>query len=370
MARTLSARFARRFPGGPEIAAALELPLDAPRITVLFGPSGCGKTTVLRCLAGLDRPDRGEIRFGDERWFDGAAGRSLPPQRRGVGFLFQDYALFPHLDVAGNVGFGLAGLPADERRRRCDAALSRLGLEGLGSRRPRELSGGQQQRVALARALVREPRLLLLDEPLAALDAVLREVLRDELRALLSGAGIPAIVVTHDRNEALVLGDDLVVMSEGGVLQSGPVLEVFNRPADADVARIVGVETRQPGRVASWQEGLAEVEVGSARILAIAPPGLPRDVLVCLRGEDVILQREAGPASSVRNRLAARVVGIHPAAPLMRVELDAGFPLFAWVTRPACEELGLAPGERVTALFKASAVHLLPHESPRGGIQR
>jgi molybdate transport system ATP-binding protein len=370
MAGSLKADFARRFTGGPVVAAVLDLPLDPPRVTVLFGPSGCGKTTVLRCLAGLERPDEGEIRFGGERWFEASAGVSLPAQRRGIGFVFQDYALFPHLDVTANVGFGLAGLPAGEQRRRVAAMLDRLELGGLAGRRPRELSGGQQQRVALARALVREPRLLLLDEPLSALDAVLRDVLRDELRRLLLQAGIPAVVVTHDRNEALVLGDDLVVMDEGRVLQSGPVIEVFNRPASAEVAGIVGVETRQPGRVVAVHEGLAEVAVGTARLLAVASPGVPRDVLICLRGEDVILQREPGPASSVRNRLAARVVGVQPSVPLTRVELDAGFPLFAWVTRPACEELGLAPGEQVTALFKASAVHLLPHEGTPAAGQR
>lgn len=370
MAGSLKADFTRRFAGGPVVAAALDLPLDPPRVTVLFGPSGCGKTTVLRCLAGLERPDEGGIRYGAERWFEASGGFSLPPQRRGIGFVFQDYALFPHLDVGANVGFGLAGMPAPDRQRRVAAMLDRLDLGGLAGRRPRELSGGQQQRVALARALVREPRLLLLDEPLSALDAALRDSLRDELRQLLLRAGIPAVVVTHDRNEALVLGDELIVMNEGRVLQAGPVLEVFNRPVSAEVARIVGVETRQPGRMVAWHDGLAEVEVGSARLLAVAAPGMPPDVLVCLRGEDVILQRDPGPASSVRNRLAARVIGVQPAVPLTRIELDAGFPLFAWVTRPACEELGLAPGEQVTALFKASAVHLLPHEGAHAARQR
>jgi molybdate transport system ATP-binding protein len=370
MAGSLKARFARRFVRGPVVSAELELPLAPPRVTVLFGPSGCGKTTVLRCLAGLERPDEGEIHFGAERWFEASAGFSLPVQRRGIGYVFQDYALFPHLDVAANVGFGLSRLPAAERRRRVASMLDRLGLGDLARRRTGELSGGQQQRVALARALVREPRLLLLDEPLAALDAALRESLRDELRQLLLRAGTPALVVTHDRNEALVLGDELVVMHEGRMLQAGPVIEVFNRPASAAVARIVGVETRQPGRVVAVRDGLAEVAVGAARLLAVAGQGIPRDVLVCLRGEDVILQSEPGPASSVRNRLAARVVGVQPAVPLTRIELDAGFPLFAWVTRPACEELGLAPGAQVMALFKASAVHLLPHEAGHPAGQR
>jgi molybdate transport system ATP-binding protein len=363
MAGTLNARFTRRFPGGPAIHADLAGVSGGTSVTVLFGPSGCGKTTVLRCLAGLDRPDEGFIRLDEETWFDAARGIERSPQQRGIGFVFQDYALFPHLTVEGNLGYGLRDLAAAERRRRVAALLAQFDLAGLGQRRPSQLSGGQQQRVALARALARSPRLLLLDEPLAALDATHREQLRGELRQLLLMCGTPALLVTHDRTEAMVLGDELVVMRDGRMCQAGPVLEVFNRPADAEVARIVGVETLHPGRVLGYHDGLADVQVGAAQLMAIALPGVARDVLACIRGEDVILERPGGMASSVRNRLTARVVALQPGSPLTRVELDAGFPLFALVTRPAIEELGLRPGEVVTALIKAPAVHLIARDA-------
>jgi len=364
----LDARFVKRFAGGAVIHGEVNRALDAPGVTVLFGPSGCGKTTVLRCLAGLERPEEGRIQFGEETWFDARKAVCLPPQRRRVGLVFQDYALFPHLNVEANIAYGLRSAPTGERAGRVQEIMERYGLASLALQHPRQLSGGQQQRVALARALVCRPRVLLLDEPLSALDATLREELRGELRRWLAGCEVPVFLVTHDRTEALALGDDLVVMREGKVLQRGPVLEVFNRPADADVARIVGVETLQPGRIESMSEGLAMVSVGSARLVALAPSDAGREVVVCIRGEDVMLQQGAeGPAGSVRNRLTARVLAVRPGSPLVRIELDAGFPLLAFVTRPACEDLDLREGMTVTALIKAPAVHLIarkPHSTP------
>lgn len=362
MANDLSANFTKQFRGGPAIRGNLSRPVDSHSITVLFGPSGCGKTTVLRCLAGLERPEEGTIRFGTDQWFDAHRNLCLTPQQRGVGLVFQDYALFPHLSVESNIGYGLHALAKPDRDRRVSELLDRMGLASLARQRPRQLSAGQQQRVALARALVCRPRLLLLDEPLSALDAALREQLRTELRRLLAVCNIPVILVTHDRAEALALGDEIVVMNGGAVRQSGQVLEVFNRPADAEVARIVGVETLQPGILINESSGLAVVKVGSATLTAVSPPFDSREVFVCIRGEDVILQRDPGPASSVRNRLSARVVALHPASPLTRVELDAGFPLFAFVTRPACEELDLRVGVTVTALIKAPAIHFIARE--------
>jgi molybdate transport system ATP-binding protein len=359
MADALIARFTKRFPGGVAIHGALSQPLRGHSVTVLFGPSGCGKTTVLRCLAGLERPEEGLIQFGTETWFDAARGVSLAPQQRGIGFVFQDYALFPHLTVAGNVGYSLRGVSAVARQRRIAETLQRFGLEPLAQHRPRLLSGGQQQRVALARALVGRPRLLLLDEPLSALDAPLREELRADLRRLLTASEIPVMLVTHDRDEALSLGDELVVMSGGLVRQSGPVLEVFNRPVDAEVAKVVGVETLAPGTVTGESEGLTTVRVGPVTLTAASQSVSAREVLVCIRGEDVVLELDRGTGVSVRNRLAARVVSVHPGSPLTRVELDAGFPLFAFITRPACEELELRTGMTVTALIKAPAVHLI-----------
>jgi molybdate transport system ATP-binding protein len=204
------------------------------------------------------------------------------------------------------------------------------------------------------------PRLLLLDEPLSALDAALREELRGELRRLLTACDRPVFLVTHDRTEALALGDELVVMSGGKVLQTGAVLDVFNRPANADVAKIVGVETLQPGIIAQVNAGLATVKIGDATLTALAPDATTREVFVCIRGEDVIVQRDVGAASSVRNRLSARIVALRNEGALVRVELEAGFPLFALITRPACAELALREGETITALIKAPAIHLVP----------
>ena len=359
MANALIAAFTKRYPGGAVIRGAFDRPAQGHSVSVLFGPSGCGKTTVLRCLAGLERPEQGTIRVGTQTWFDACQGIDLTPQQRGVGFVFQDYALFPHLTVAANIGYGLR---ASDRVPRVNEMLRRFALTEVAQQRPRQLSGGQQQRVALARTLVRRPRLLLLDEPLSALDAALRMQVRGELRHFLTACDIPVILVTHDRDEALALGDELLVMCGGDVRQSGPMLEVFNRPADAVVARIVGVETLLPGTVERVSEDLATVRVGPATLTAVAPPAVKREVFVCIRGEEVILQRHGTATSSVRNRLAARVVAVHPGSPLMRVELDAGFPLFALITRPACEELALSAGVAVTALIKAPAIHLVSRE--------
>lgn len=362
MACALIAHFTKRYPGGATIEAELTTGTERAGVTVLFGPSGCGKTTLLRCLAGLERPETGTIQLGNETWFDAARRISLPPQARGIGFVFQDHALFPHLNVAANLAYGLAALPGPERQRRVQEVGEQFGVTELSGQFPGQLSGGQRQRVALARAMVCRPRLLLLDEPLAALDAAAREALRGELRRQLCNCAIPVVLVTHDRNEALALGDELVVMSGGRVRQDGPVLEVFNRPMDAEVARIVGVETLQMGRVVARTAGVVTVAVGEARIVAVAPADVPVDVCVCIRGEDVILQRDEGSRTSVRNCLRARVVGVHPGSPLVRVELDAGFPLFAFITRPASDDLGLRPGDSVLALLKAQSVHLIPRQ--------
>ncbi len=359
MSAELTADFERAFPGGPRIRGVLRLPADTFSVTVLFGPSGSGKTTVLRCLAGLDRPARGFIRFGEETWFDAARGISLPPQRRAIGYLAQDYALFPHLSVVGNIAYGLGDLPASERQRRVEDLMGRFGLAGVEARRPRQLSGGQQQRVALARALVRRPRLLLLDEPLSALDAPTREQLRRELRRLLAGQAVPTLLVTHDRVEALALADAVIVLDQGRVRQNGPVQEVFARPADAAVARIVGVETVEPARVLEVADGLAILAVGSARLVGVAGDGGRAEGYVSIRAEDVVLMKGDAP-SSARNHLVGQVRGLVREGALVRALLDCGFPLTALVTSQACQELGLREGERVIALVKAPAVHFVP----------
>jgi molybdate transport system ATP-binding protein len=367
----LRAHFSKKFPGGPAIRAD-ELAIAGAGVTVFFGPSGSGKTTILRCLAGLEMPDSGEILFGAETWFRKAeSGKRkngndfvLPPKARGVGFVPQDYALFPHLTVAANVAYGLHGRGAGEKKSRVAEMLGWLGLDGLDQRLPHELSGGQQQRVALARAVARQPKLLLLDEPLAALDAPTRQRLRGELRRLLRQLAIPTVVVTHDRLEALSLGDDLVVLDTGRIVQRGPVREVFHRPANPTVAGILAVETILPGQILKQESGLIHVLVGSACVTALAGdlPAGTRDVFVCIRAEDVILTKD-NAAASPRNRLTAVVREVVSEGPVQRIELECGFPLTAVLTRQACAELALKPNDAVLALVKAPQIHLVP----RGG---
>ncbi len=389
---------ARTFRGGPTIRAAFELDTAVGETLVLFGPSGSGKTTILRCLAGLEQPDAGRIALGGEVWFEAAEGRNLPPQRRRVGYLPQGLALFPHLDVAGNIAFGAGRLEGRARAARVRELVERFGLAGLEHRRPAELSGGQRQRVALARALAASPRLLLLDEPLSGLDAPTRERLRLELRDLLAEAGVSAIVVTHDRTEALVLGDRTAVLVDGVLRQVGPTLEVFDRPADEAVARVTGVETVLAGEVVGEADGLLSVEVGGARLAVVDPeaagggsegggPVPGERVLLTIRAEDVALAppgegRGARPGgTSARNRLAGRVVALEPHGPVVRVSVDCGaVRLVAAVTRPAVIDLGLAPGRPVEADVKATAIGCIragggPGRSPerraqvRGGAQ-
>ena len=218
-------------------------------VAVLFGPSGAGKTVTLQCLAGLMRPDAGRVVVDGRVLFDAEAGVSVPPQQRRVGYVFQGYALFPHLTVAGNVGFGLRDRPRAERQRRTEEVMARLGIEDLADRYPGALSGGQRQRVALGRALAPDPALLLLDEPLSALDLPLRRALRDELRAILAAWGTAAVVVTHDFTEAYRLGDRIVVYEDGRVIQAAPRSELLWQPASRAVARVMGLSNVLQGTV-------------------------------------------------------------------------------------------------------------------------
>src|ERR1043166_6178009 len=285
----LFADFEKHFAGGPAIRVKLQHPVTTFSLTVLFGPSGSGKSTTLRCLAGLEKPDSGSIRFGDEIWFDAERNIFLPPQQRRIGYLFQDYALFPHLTVKQNIAYGLGKLSAAARRQRIEEMTALLAIAGLEDRYPRQLSGGQQQRVALARTLVCRPRLLLLDEPLSALDAPTREQLRRQLRHWLVELRMSTILGPHDRIQALALGDHLVVFEAGRVCQSGSVQQVFSAPVDRAVARIVGVDTIELGTIVQVADGLATIEVGSKQLIALAPRrwngGRDGEVYVCIRAE-------------------------------------------------------------------------------------
>lgn len=362
MTSGLTASFTRGFPDGPEICVeSLRVALDSG-VTVLFGASGSGKTTILRCLAGLDAPSTGGIELGGEVWCDCALGKFVRPEHRRVGFMPQDYLLFPHLTVAENIAYGLPKLSTAERRAAVEKTIRWLGLDGLAARLPHELSGGQQQRVALARAVACSPQLLLLDEPLSALDAPSRHRLRSELRHWLGELSLPTLLVTHDRTEALALGNQIVVLDQGRIQQAGPVTEVFNRPANLTVARILGMETVVAGRVAARTEGMVTVSIGSVKLLSLAED-LPSDAVAvhaCIRAEDVLLTRDAAATGSARNRIPGRVVSAHHDSPLTRVQLDCGFPLKALITRQALEELNLRTNDPIVAWVKAKHVHLIP----------
>jgi molybdate transport system ATP-binding protein len=359
---SLSLRFRKTFPKGGLIDAELRIGLDPPVVTVLFGPSGAGKTTILRVLAGLERSANSVIHFGRETWADSSIGVFIPAQRRRIGFLFQDYALFSHLTVAGNIRYGLRGLSANDQRHRASELLERFQLQDLAARYPDQLSGGQKQRVALARTLAPQPRLLLLDEPLSALDGPTREALRGELRNLLASLGIPVLLVTHDRLEALALGDEIAIVSEGRIVQHASIEEVFRRPLTPAVAKIVAVETVQRARVLEADEDIITVAVGQARLIASARdfPGDAKEAFVCIRAEDVLLLKNVETMSaSARNRLPGIVKSVTHEGPMWRIDLDCGFPLTALLTRQACEELALQESDRVLAMIKATNIHLI-----------
>jgi len=350
MADELSCVCRVRFAPGFELNAELHLPLDGASITVLFGPSGAGKTTLLRMLAGLDRPREGSIVFRGQTWVDTARGVCLPPQQRRAGYVAQDYALFPHLTVDRNVAYAA---PAGKSREYLDT----FGLADLAGRYPRAISGGQRQRVALARALAAEPALLLLDEPLSALDAAARAQTRRQLRNLLAASGVPCIVVTHDRMEAMALGDWIAVMANGRVRQCGPLHDVFQRPADREVAESIGVENVLAAAIVSRHAGLLTLATAGAQLQSV-DSGETGAVVACVRAEDVAITRDPAAASSVRNRLAGRIVSVAIEGPLARVELDCGFPLVALITAQSAGEMELKAGDSVCAAVKTTAVHL------------
>jgi molybdate transport system ATP-binding protein len=344
MATALTVDCRKTFPGRFTAAAQLVLPLDYPRVLILFGPSGSGKTTLLRCLAGLEWPDEGRIQFGSTTWIDVAASIRLSPQARRIGYMPQDYALFPTHTVTGNIEYGLSDLPTAARQERVRELLALLQLQGLEQAKPAQLSGGQQQRVALARAIARRPQLLLLDEPLSALDAPTRVKLCGQLRVLLTQLAIPAIVVTHDWAEALTLGDTIAVIS---------------RPANAEVAQIVGIETVVQGLVVANDNGLATVSVNGTMLKGLGADVSGSAVYVCIRADDVLLEQAGSGITSARNHLFGLVTEILPQGVLVTVTVDCGFLLRAMITRGAREDLGLERGSTVVAAIKAGAVHLV-----------
>jgi iron(III) transport system ATP-binding protein len=328
MAAITLERVSKRFTSdGPPAVDDVSLEIASGDILSLLGPSGCGKTTTLRLIAGFELPDAGRIVVGDRTVHDDRV--SLAPEARRIGFVFQDYALFPHMTLAQNLAFGLVRLRAAERDRRVQQVMSLCALSGLERRYPHELSGGQQQRAALARAMAPGHGVVLLDEPLSSIDASLRGELRGELRRLLKRAGITAVLVTHDQEEALEMSDRVAVMHQGRVEQIGSPREVYREPATPFVARFVGDARALPGEMT--QAGVAS-ELG---VLAPATPCAARLVDVMVRPSQLELLPGAGPATLVERLFKG-------ARELYRVRLDSGHELVA-----AGGAADLDPGSRV-----------------------
>ena len=328
--------------------AHVGLNVERGETLALVGPSGAGKTTTLRVVAGLLRPDRGTVDVDGDRWLDTAAGVDRPPEERRVGYLFQEYALFPHLDVAANVRFGAA------RGTSVQELLDRFGIGGLARARVRELSGGERQRVALARALARRPQALLLDEPLSALDAHTKAAVRAELHELLRDLGLPTVLVTHDFDDASALADRIGVIVDGRVVQEGPAADLIARPRDAFVAGLTGASLL-PGTVRASANGLTEIVLDDGGSAWSSEPATGR-VGVAIHPWEVSLARVA-PTDSAANHLEGRITSIVPVGNRVRVGVGA---VVAEITAASLDRLALAEGDRVVASFKATAARIVP----------
>jgi molybdate transport system ATP-binding protein len=342
--------------GDLELDVAVEV--GAGECLALAGPSGAGKTSVLRVAAGLLRPERGRVACGEETWLDTSRGVDVPPERRRCGYVFQEYALFPHLSALQNVAYPLRGVPRAERRERALALLDRFGLSARADARPTTLSGGERQRVAVARALARRPRALLLDEPLSALDARTRAAAARELAGVLREIDVPALLVTHDFAEAAHLGDRVGVIDAGRIVQQGTPSDLAAAPASGFVADFTGAVVLT-GTARAGADGLTLVELDGGGLVASTDAG-EGPVAVSIYPWDVSIE-PAGEErhGSARNRLSAEVLSVTTVGNRVRLGLAASQPLAAEVTLASAESMRLAPGTRVTAAWKAAATRLI-----------
>jgi molybdate transport system ATP-binding protein len=357
------------------------IPLDtgfhcaAGELVALVGPSGSGKTTILRAIAGLYRPRLGKIICNGHIWLDTEARVNVSPQRRRVGLVFQDYALFPHLSTLDNVTSALGHRAGSERPIRARELLKLVHLEGLEQQRPAQLSGGQRQRVALARALAREPAVLLLDEPFSAVDQVTRRKLQRELVLLRRRINIPTLLVTHDLDEAAALADRICVLHRGRTLQQGPPLEVMRRPQSALVARLMDLSNVFEGSVLEHRPvtGMTLIRwldyVLEARHAAEFPPG--RQVSWVIPSSHIVLHRRGRPSrgereNPVRGRVGELVCLGENTTITMLVNEHQQYPLTFTISSHVARRNGLAPGEHLTVSLLAEGIHLMPWSSPEG----
>ena len=358
----------------------LDLETQNGEILALFGPSGTGKTTTLRCVAGLLRPLRGRIELDGDVLFDSQLGINIPSRARRVGYVPQNYALFPHLTVAQNIAFGLSEMSRTEQRERVQEMLAVMRLTGLEPRYPSQLSGGQQQRVALARALVTRPRLLLLDEPFAALDEAISNRLQSELLALPARYRIPTLLVTHNLAETYALCDRLAVLGNGRVLQIGPKEEVLREPNCRAVARFVGTKNIFDGTAIERETGQTVVRWGkhAIRVPTSRTPNMGERVTFCIRPERVIVIRPDRPlrpslSDNVVGARFVRAIGLGTTHRLFfKVEgvSQRDYDIEMVLPHHAFQRLALSVGTCVHLSLKANAIHLLPQDARPETISR
>jgi molybdate transport system ATP-binding protein len=359
----LDARILKKLGAVNEDALTLDVHLKVEDgITVLFGSSGAGKTSILRAIAGILMPDQGRISVGDTVFFDSDSGKNLPMQKRNVGYVFQHHALFPHLTAEQNVLYGAKNNFKKAVQERIRDLFSMLGIEKAGSRYPHELSGGEQQRIALARALATDPAIMLLDEPLSAVDVTTRSRLLEEIASIQQRIGIPFLYVTHNHTEALRLGKTLVLMDAGKIVQEGAPREIFNAPQTASAARIVGTENIFAGRVRKQQpeDGMTEVEIGTC-LLEIPHNALEigSEITLGIRSEDILVSREHITQTSARNVLKGEIKNIFRDIDKAELQVFCGIDFKVSITPAAVRILNLEIGSPVYLLIKARAIHLL-----------
>lgn len=341
----------------------LELNVQPPSgITMLFGPSGSGKTTLLKCLAGLIRPDQGLIKLRDQVLYSSSDKINVPTAKRKIGYVFQDLALFPHLTARQNIGYGI-GKDVGDRARRIDAVLEAFRIMHLGDRKPSEISGGEKQRVALARALVTEPKALMLDEPLSALDPAIKAHLLDDLRQWISSRDLPVLYVTHSREEVFALGQNVVALEGGRVVGRGTPREVLSGHRHHSVAEWGQVENIFEGTIASIHEQQGTMTFHNGTLELEVPLGHARLgdlVKVGVNASDILIATTKPVGLSARNQLVGRVVSLEQRDALVRIRTESASTTFeAHLTRGAVQSLGLQVGSTVWVVIKTHSCFLI-----------
>jgi len=341
----------------------VDFAVSGGEILIILGPNGSGKSVTLETIAGFHRPDFGRVLI------KGRDVTALPPEQRNIGFVVQNFGLFPHLTVAQNIGIAKRADRAVTARDanfpphgNPDALLKYFGIAHLAERAPADLSPGEKQRVALARALASAPDLFLFDEPFSALDGQTANQLRDELLSFLRMLSIPAIFVTHDRGDAMMLADKMIVLRDGAIVQTGPAAEIFQKPASAFVARFIGVENILDGRVADLSGELITLHVGDQMLSATAPAkpiAAGTQVVVSIRAEDVALRCSSRTQTPQTNQFEGRITALHAGGPLVTASIDCGFPLKAYVLAPQAREMNLGIGMAVAVEIAPASIQIL-----------